>query len=149
MTEPFLSYRRSKFSTRLPTDRLYTEAHFWLRAEEAGTWRVGFTRFATRMLGELVEFDFELKPGTSVSVGDVVGWAEGFKAVTELYAPLDGSFAGGNDALEQLAGEVHRAPYGEAWLYRIEGEAPAAGLDAEGYAAFLDETIDRMMGRAS
>ncbi len=149
MTRPFLSYRRSRFSTRLPLDRRYTEAHFWILPETEGACRVGFTRFATRMLGEIVEFDFELPEGSAVEEGDVVGWAEGFKAVTELYSPLAGRFRGGNEALGDLVGEIHRAPYDDAWLYRVEGTAPDAALDAEGYARFLDSTIDRMMGRAS
>ena len=35
-------YRRSRFSTRLPSDRLYTPAHFWVQEHTPGTWRVGF-----------------------------------------------------------------------------------------------------------
>src|SRR6185312_12180859 len=53
-----IAYKRSRFSTRLPTDRLYTPSHFWCAAEPEGVWRVGFTKFATRMLGDLVEFGF-------------------------------------------------------------------------------------------
>ena len=63
MGDPYLAYQRSKFSTRLPTDRLFTEGHFWLAAGEEGRQRIGFTRFATRMLGEVVEFEFEVQPG--------------------------------------------------------------------------------------
>ena len=149
MSRPFLSYRRSKFSTRLPLDRQYTEAHFWLQEDGDGAVRVGFTRFATRMLGEIVEFDFETAADAEISEGDVVGWAEGFKAVTELYSPLAGRFLGGNEDLEHRIGEIHRTPYDEAWLYRVAGSAPESAMSPEGYAAFLDETIDRMMGRAS
>ena len=29
-------YRRSRFATRLPVDRLYTPAHYWLIEEDAG-----------------------------------------------------------------------------------------------------------------
>ena len=149
MSRPFLSYRRSKFSTRLPLDRRYTKAHFWLKDDADGAFRVGFTRFATRMLGEIVEFDFEAGVDAEIAEGDVVGWAEGFKAVTELYSPLTGRFLGGNEELEHHIGEIHRTPYDEAWLYRVSGAVPETSLSPEEYAAFLDETIDRMMGRAS
>ncbi len=141
-----LPYRRSKFQTRLPLDRHYTRSHFWLRRADEDRFEVGFTRFATRMLGEIVEFDFEVAPGDEIGEGDVVGWIEGFKAVSELYSPLAGRFVGQNPALESLTERVHASPYGEAWLYSVAGALPASSLDAPGYAAFLDETIDRMMG---
>src|SRR4051794_19211096 len=80
-----LPYRRSRFSTELPTDRLYTPSHFWLAEVEAGLWQVGLTRFACRMLGELVEHGFEVKPGEAVEVGQTIGWVEAFKAVADLY----------------------------------------------------------------
>ena len=146
MDQP-LSYQRSKFATRLPRDRRYTASHFWMREEGPSRWQVGFTRFATRMLGEIVEFEFEADPSASVAVGQVVGWIEGFKAVAELYTPMAGVFLGGNPELNDEIEEVHKKPYDAGWLYTIEGEPPADALDAEGYAAFLDETIDRMMGR--
>ena len=56
-------YRRSRFSTRLLEDRLYTAGHSWLEREEGDLWRIGFTKFAVRMLGESVELEFEMTPG--------------------------------------------------------------------------------------
>lgn len=144
---PPLAYQRSKFATRLPRDRRYTASHFWMREEAPRRWQVGFTRFATRMLGEIVEFEFEVASGDAVDVGQVVGWIEGFKAVAELYTPMAGAFVAANPELNDAIEEVHKKPYDRGWLYTIEGEPPADSLDAEGYAEFLDETIDRMMGR--
>ncbi|MDB5300938.1 MAG: Glycine cleavage system protein, partial [Phycisphaerales bacterium] len=40
-------YKRSRFQTRLPKGRLYTQSHFWLAETEPGLWRIGLTRFAT------------------------------------------------------------------------------------------------------
>ena len=81
--------------------------------------------------------------------GQTIGWIEGFKAVTELYAPLAGTFEGANPELETALGELHNHPYDRGWLYRVRGEPGDECLDAEGYAAFLDGTIDRMTGRGS
>ena len=36
MTTPDIYYKRSRFSTRLPWDRLYTASHFWVRRSRAG-----------------------------------------------------------------------------------------------------------------
>lgn len=146
MGDAYLAYRRAKFATRLPTDRLYTQSHYWLSAEEDGLVRVGFTRFATRMLGEIVDFGFEIQPGTPVSKGQLIGDLEGFKAVSDLYAPLSGTFVGENPDLDGGIEQVHKRPY-DSWIYQVAGENPTAELDAAGYAAYLDGTIDRMNGR--
>ncbi|NRA94680.1 MAG: glycine cleavage system protein H [Planctomycetes bacterium] len=148
MGDAYLAYRRARFRTRLPKDRLFTEGHFWLLPGTGGLQRIGFTRFATRMLGEMVEFEFEARPGDAVEQGQAVGWFEGFKAVTDLYVPLGGRFDGPNPDLETVIGEIHNKPY-DRWLYAVEGTPPDNCMDADGYAAFLDGTIDRMTGRGA
>ena len=151
--DSFLAYSRSRFSTRLPTDRSFTRGHFWLAMEDAGIARVGFTKFATRMLGEVVELEFEATAGAGITTGRVVGWLEGFKAVSDLYAPADGIFVGGNPNLEdpELIERIHKDPYGDGWLYRMRLGAglPDDALTPDEYARFLDGTIDRMMGTDS
>src|SRR5690348_10941308 len=112
-----LYYKRSRFSSRLPTDRLYSPSHFWLAQDEPGVWRIGFTKFATRMLGDLVEYAFEVKPGDVVTVGQTIGTVEGFKALTDLYCVADGGFLGPNPELEQDVTLTDSDPYGEGWLY--------------------------------
>jgi len=75
--EKTIAYKRSRYSTRLPESRLYARSHFWLLEEEPGVWRVGFTNFATRMLGDLVEYDFTVAAGAPVQLGQSIGWVEG------------------------------------------------------------------------
>ncbi len=107
-------------------------------------WCVGLTRFALRMLGELVEVRFEAVPGQTVRVGDIVGNIEGFKALSDLYCVVDGVFVGGNPALEHglepLGRDVHRT-----WVYQARGVPDPAAVDVAGYAAILDATIDRIL----
>lgn len=140
-----LPYRRSRFSTRLPVGRLYTASHYWLDAHERGAWRVGFTKFATRMLGDLVEYRFEVGPGDAVAVGQHIGWVEGFKALSEVYSVVEGGFVGPNPDLERDVTLVDSDPYGRGWLYEAHGRAEPAAVDAQGYAAILDATIDKML----
>ena len=143
-----LRYRRSRFSTRLPLDRLYTPSHYWVLEEEPGLWRVGFTRFATRMLGDFVELEFQPKEGEQIAVGQTIGWIEGFKAVSEVYSAAVGGFAGVNPALEQDITLTDSDPYGDGWLYRVRGEPEQDSVDAHGYAAILDAIVDQMTGQA-
>jgi glycine cleavage system H protein len=139
-----LYYKRSRFSAKLPADRLYTPSHFWVLELEPGLWRVGFTKFATRMLGDFVEHGFGASAGDPVTVGQTIGWVEGFKALTDLYCVLDGEFAGANPSLERDATLTDSDPYGEGWLYEVRGTPEPSATDVHGYAALLDLTIDKM-----
>lgn len=142
----YLRYKRSHFSTRLPLLRRYTAGHLWLWEQPGGLWRVGFTKFALRMLGDPVELEFEAKPGEAVDKGQVVGWVEGFKAVTDVFSPLSGEFVGANPALDADIELLSSALYDEGWLFAIRGEPDAETVDAPGYEAILDATIDKMLG---
>lgn len=140
-----LRYKRSRFSTRLPVDLLYTRSHYWLRRQDDGVWRIGVTKFATRMLGDLVEFEFSVAPGDAVEVGAEIGWIEGFKAVSDLYAVARGTFAGPNGALTRDITLLESDPYGAGWLYAVDGEPESGRLSAQEYVHVLDATIDRML----
>ena len=58
--------------------------------QKSGEWRVGFTKFATRMLGELVEADFRVAVGDLVKSGDEIGSVEGFKAASDIFCGMEG-----------------------------------------------------------
>lgn len=108
-------------------------------------WRIGFTRFATRMLGDLVEFEFSVSAGQPVSTGDELGSVEGLKAVTSVFSAGDGRFLGEGTALRQDITLADSDPYGEGWLYRLQGTPAASTVDVHGYVAILDGTIDQML----
>lgn len=144
-----IRYRRSRFSTRLPADRMYTRSHFWIAEEASGFWRIGFTQFAIRMLGDFVELEFDVKLGDPISVGQIVGQVEGFKAITDLFGVVDGEFAGMNPALELDVVLADTDPYYQGWLYRARGVPESDAVDVHGYIALLDETIDKMIERTS
>jgi glycine cleavage system H protein len=138
-------YRRSRFTTHLPADRCYSPAHYWLLQESSGIWRVGLTRFATRMLGDIVEFEFGVGPGTHISVGDQIGSIEGLKALSAVFAAGSGVFRGEGSRLRHDVTLAESDPYGEGWLYRLEGAPAPDVVDVHGYVAILDATIDRML----
>jgi glycine cleavage system H protein len=143
-----IRYKRSRFSTRLPVDRRYTASHFWTFEEGSGLWRVGMTKFATRMLGDLVEFEFDAKPGQQVSVGQTIGWIEAFKALTDLYCVVDGVFRGVNPLIEGDISLVDSDPYGKGWLYSVSGSPESKSVDVHGYVEILDLAIDKMKEQA-
>jgi glycine cleavage system H protein len=150
-----IRFRHAHFSARFPVGFRYAPSHYWMSPVEGGAWnaasaergriwRVGFTKFATRMLGELVEMVVEVAPGGGVRGGDRLGTVEGFKAVSDLYCVMDGKLLGTNAALTAEACLTHADPYGTGWLYEVEGEPAAGHLDVHAYVALLSETIDRL-----
>jgi glycine cleavage system H protein len=142
---PTLFFKRSHFATHLPTDALFSPTHYWLRREPGGLWRVGFSKFAVRMLGELVDQSFDTPVGAPIKAGGILGWIEGFKAISDIYGVVDGVFQGGNPDLKADLSRVHEDPYDSGWLYRASGEPDANCVPAEQYAAWLHATIDRML----
>jgi glycine cleavage system H protein len=146
MSAPATSfYKRSNFVTHLPIDALYSPSHFWLVQEDGGRWRVGFTKFATRMLGEIVDLQWEKQEGNAVTSGAIIGSIEGFKAISDIYCVAEGRFAGGNPALRDRIEAVGDDPYGAGWLYLVEGTPDAKCFDLASYRALLDTTIDRIL----
>jgi glycine cleavage system H protein len=140
-----IAYRRSRFSTRLPVNRRYSAAHYWLMEEADGIWRVGFTKFATRMLGDLVEYEFSVTSGDRIGLGQAIGSVEGFKAVTSIFSVADGEFLGSGDDLRDDITLAEHDPYGRGWLYRVRGSPDPGAVEVQGYISILDATIDKML----
>jgi glycine cleavage system H protein len=142
-----LHYKRSNFATQLPVDFLYTPSHAWLARGEGNRWRVGLTKFATRMLGEMVDHGFETEPGASVACGQILGWVEGFKAISDLFCVAEGKFLGSNPALKERIALLSKSPYDAGWLYEIDGTPDARCLAVEPYRDLLDKTIERLLAQ--
>ncbi len=142
----FVRYKHARFSARFPEHYRYSRSHYWMSPVEGmdGHWRVGFTKFATRMLGELVDCGWQVPEGGPVQPGQVVGWVEGFKAASDVFCVMQGSFQTGNPTLMQDACIVRSDPYEQGWLYEVKGQPEADSLDVHGYIELLDGTIKKM-----
>jgi glycine cleavage system H protein len=142
----FVRYKHARFSARFPDTFRYSPSHYWMAPVEGepGLWRVGFTKFATRMLGELVDCEWQVPQGGAVEPGQVVGWVEGFKAASDVFCVMHGAFESGNPYLKQDACIVRSDPYEQGWLYSVRGEPEPDSVDVHGYIELLDATIKRM-----
>ena len=140
-----IRYRRVRFTTWLPRDRRYTPSHYWIDAVEPGLWRVGFTGFAVRMLGDLVEHRLEAGTGQPVQTGQTIGWIEGFKALSDIYAVMPGLLESANPALLQDVTLFDTRHYDAGWLYQVRAEEAPEVKDVQEYIGLLDATIDRLL----
>ncbi|MFN7140651.1 MAG: glycine cleavage system protein H [Limisphaerales bacterium] len=140
-----LHYKNSHFATQLPVNYIYSRSHCWAAQEEQGLWRIGLTKFATRMLGEIVDQKFEVSPGAPVCVGQPIGWIEGFKAMSDIFCIADGEFVEANVALKDQIETIGKSPYTDGWLYKVRGKPDANCGDVHFYVDLLDQTIKRLL----
>jgi glycine cleavage system H protein len=141
-------FKQARFTTRLPNGYLYSPSHYWVRESSPGVLQIGMTKFATRMLGDFVEYNLSVNPGDVLAVGEPIGILEGFKAVADIYCAVAGEFLGGNPLLEQQPELVDTDPYDRAWLYQVRAALPEDLLDVTGYIGILNATIERMLAES-
>jgi glycine cleavage system H protein len=125
-----------------PEDLKYTSEHEWVRSpgEAEGSVRVGITDFAQEALGDIVFVSLP-EVGEEIESGAAVGELESTKSVSDVYAPLTGTVAARNEALDATPELVNSDPYGEGWLLEIvpsDASAVDGLMDAAAYQAGLD-----------
>ncbi len=117
-----------------PTDRHYSKDHEWIQVD-GETATIGITEFAQSELGDIVYVELPEK-GKQVQQGDVLGTIESVKAVSEIYAPLTGTVAETNEALDDRPEAVNADAHGEGWYCKMTigepGEVDAL-MDATAY----------------
>ena len=143
-----IAFRRCGLALTLPKTFRYTAGHYWLaKVAEPDTWRIGFTAFAVRMLGDFVEFRLEPQPGEPIQLGQIIGNYEGLKAVTDVFSLVEGVFVRGNPALASDGDLTRSDPHGAGWLCEVRGVPDPDSLDVHGYLTLLNATLDRLRGR--
>ncbi len=110
----------------VPEDLRYSEDHQWVRVE-GDVWRVGITEFAQEALGEVTMVQVATSDAT-IRAGDEMGEIEAFKAMTDLYMPVDAAVVERNLALADMPTAVNNDPYGDGWVCTVR---PAAVADLE------------------
>jgi glycine cleavage system H protein len=123
-----------------PQEFLYTKEHEWIRVdEEIGT--IGITDYAQKELGDVVFVELP-KVGDHITANEPFGTIESVKAVSEIFAPVDGEVVGVNSKLQNSPELVNADPHGDAWLIRIRlsdrGDTEKL-MTAEDYEAYIQE----------
>ena len=126
-------------SDSIPDGLRYTKEHEWARLD-GDVVVVGITSHAVDQLGDITLVTLP-EPGTQIKAGDAFGDVDSVKAVSELYAPIDGEIVERNTALDASPEKVNETPYGDGWMIKVR-PANAADLerllDAKAYAALLE-----------
>jgi glycine cleavage system H protein len=122
----------------VPTDLRYTKDHEWIRVDgEEAT--VGVTEYASNQLGDIVFVELP-DVGRTLAQFAAFGVVESVKAVSDLFAPVDGEVVATNAALAGSPELVNQEPYGEGWMIRLRLSEPGEVdelLDAAAYDALI------------
>jgi glycine cleavage system H protein len=119
----------------IPEDLQYTDAHEWVRDLGDGVVRIGITDHAQSQLGDVVFVQLP-SVGDTVAAGAAVGEVESTKSVSDIYAPVSGTVAAVNDALDATPELVNSGPYDAGWMIEVrlaDAEVPDDLLDAASY----------------
>ena len=111
-------------------DRRYRSSHEWVLLE-GDVAVIGISDFAQDALGDVVYFDLP-EEGDEVSEGESFAEVESVKAVSDVYAPMNGTIVAVNEALSDAPELINQDPFGEGWMIKIKLE------DASSYDALMD-----------
>ena len=119
--------------------RYFTEEHEWIDVEgEIAT--VGITDHAQGQLGDIVFVEVP-QPGTVLAKGKEAAVVESVKAASDVYAPISGTVAEGNAAIEDDPALVNADAEGAGWFFKLTiadtGELEGL-MDEAAYREFVD-----------
>jgi glycine cleavage system H protein len=107
-----------------PKKLRYTKSHEWASLEK-NVVTIGISQFAADQLTDITFVELP-DVGDHVFANQEFGNIETVKAVSDLYAPLDGEVIETNSPLEEDPSPVKADPFGAGWLIKIRIEKPAA-----------------------
>ena len=111
-----------------PADLRYTKDHEWI-GMEGDLAVIGISNHAQQALGDITFVDLP-KVGKALKAHDVLGVVESVKAASDIFAPVAGTVAAANEALNASPELINQDPCGRGWLCKLSGvkAADLAGL---------------------
>jgi glycine cleavage system H protein len=122
-----------------PDDLRYTKDHEWVRVE-GDRGRIGITHYAQKQLGDVVYLELP-EVGRQIKEHETFGTVESVKAVSELFAPVQGEVGETNQPLLKAPEKINTDPYGDGWMVVVKLADPAAAqglMDAAAYKAHVE-----------
>jgi glycine cleavage system H protein len=120
------------------SNRRYTKSHEWIRIE-GNLGYVGISDHAQKEVTDVVYVELP-KTGKALKAGEEATTLESVKAAFSIYAPVSGSIAKANSALEGDPGLINKSPYENGWIFALEVTNPAEAnllMSEEQYSEFL------------
>lgn len=119
-----------------PEELLYAKTHEWVSVAEEGGAKIatlGISAFALEALTDLVYIELP-EIGKQVEAQQPFCEVESVKAVSDIYAPVDGEVIAVNTSLPDALETLGADPYGTGWIAKIKIS------DESGLSELLDHT---------
>ena len=97
--------------------KYYSEDHEWIEVKGRVA-VVGISEHAAEELGDITYVELPME-GDDVIVGDAICVVESVKAAADVYAPISGTIAAVNDALEDHPELINQSPESDGWIYKL------------------------------
>lgn len=121
-----------------PKELLYTKSHEWVKKLDDGSVLIGLSDKAQSDLGDLVFVNLPTV-GDSFAAEDTLCDVESVKAVSDVYAPVDGTVTEVNEILLDTPEAINQDPYG-TWIAKMTDVSGLEDLlDADAYVAICEE----------
>ena len=121
-----------------PKELLYTKSHEWVKKLDDGSVLIGLSDKAQSDLGDLVFVNLPTV-GDSFAAEDTLCDVESVKAVSDVYAPVNGTVTEVNEILLDTPEAINQDPYG-TWITKMTDVSGLENLlDADAYVAICEE----------
>ncbi len=123
---------------KTPEELKYAKTHEWVRFTSETECEVGLSDFAQDALGDLVFVNLP-DIDTEAVRGETICDVESVKAVSDVYAPVNGIITEVNEELLDSPEKINEDPYG-AWLFRMKDVSGCEDLmDSDEYIRHCEE----------
>jgi glycine cleavage system H protein len=112
----------------VPENLKYSKDHEWILVEGTRA-KVGITDYAQDALGDVVYVDLP-EVDAEVEADTTCAEVESTKSVSDIFAPLTGTIAEVNEALDEEPERLNTDPYGAGWIFvmALGDDADLSGL---------------------
>jgi glycine cleavage system H protein len=134
----------------VPTDVMLHERHVWAKKTSSKVVVAGVDDFAQRLLGPAEAFEAK-RVGTKVQAGDVVATLERAGRKLPVRAPIAGTVAYVNPAVESDPSIVNRSCYERGWIVELTPEpgtlkqALSSLIGKNGAVKWMRSEIDKLV----
>ena len=119
-----------------PSNLKYTKSDEWFNPE---TGAMGLSDYAQSQLSDIVFVEMLVDEDEAIEAGKPIASVESVKASAEIYAPAGGTVSAVNKDLSNKPETLNSDPYGEGWMVKVEGGAPAEVMESAAYEKYCEE----------
>jgi glycine cleavage system H protein len=117
-----------------PENLRFAKTHEWV-AVDGDVATIGISDFAVKLLTDIVYLSLPAI-GKKFSAGESMGEIESVKAVSDIYAPVQGEVVAVNDGLPDNLTLLNDSPFEKAWIVKLKMASPSQVSQLLSYADY-------------